>query len=91
MARCLYCNIEIGNENIEICDNCRKKIWGERYKEIFQNKTDQKIKKCIYCNKEINKYIEVCDECGRKVFGDVLFKLIVTKTEEEIKKGNLIF
>ncbi|MEM4648102.1 MAG: zinc ribbon domain-containing protein [Candidatus Pacearchaeota archaeon] len=84
MKKCLYCNKEI-ESNIEICKDCGKKIWGERYEEIFNNKRKENIRKCNYCGKEVNRIIEICDDCGRKVFGDVIFKLILKKSEEEIK------
>lgn len=50
------------------------------------------VKKCLYCNKEIdnNSVIDFCESCGINVFGTKLLKTIIENMSNAREKGDLM-
>jgi hypothetical protein len=46
MAKCVYCNCEIGdNRAVDVCNRCGVKVWGGKmFNAIIQNMENAKIK-----------------------------------------------
>jgi uncharacterized UBP type Zn finger protein len=54
-------------------------------------KREGKLKKCIYCSKELSEDIplDVCSTCGFQVWGEKMYNTIVQNMSEARDDGNL--
>ena len=57
----------------------------------FKLKEWWKMKKCLYCGKELadDCVVDFCKKCGVNVWGEKMFNAIIQNMEDAKRKGNL--